>query len=117
MGVGSHDRAMKPCPDDINREGLRVCIRVAGQLDADWSPWFEGLTVTALEKGETRLRGVIADQAALHGLLSRIRDLGVPLLGLEANDDAGDSESNEASRREPESSERRCPPPSGHRPT
>jgi hypothetical protein len=57
-------------------------IRVQGQLDSSWSAWFDGLTVTALENGETMLTGPIADQAALHGLLTKVRDLGLTLLAV-----------------------------------
>jgi hypothetical protein len=56
-------------------------IRVAGHLSPQWMDWFEGLTIT-LENGETRLTGPIADQAALFGLLKKIRDLGLPLLSV-----------------------------------
>ena len=57
-------------------------IVVKGHLDSEWSEWFDGLTVTPVENGETVLTGPIADQTALHGVLSRIRDLGLPLLSL-----------------------------------
>ncbi len=57
-------------------------IRIEGHLDREWSDWFEGLTVTPKEDGTTLLSGPVADQAALHGLLRRIRDLGVPLLSV-----------------------------------
>ena len=97
---------MKRCSDDFDHEGLMVCIRVAGQFDAGWSSWFEGLTVTALERSETRLDGVVADQAALHGLLSRIRDLGVPLLGLDVTRAVDGPAPASSARGEPESSER-----------
>jgi hypothetical protein len=55
-------------------------IRVKGHLDGRWSEWFEGLEITNLESGEALLSGEIVDQAALHGVLSRIRDLNVPLV-------------------------------------
>ncbi|MFN2227815.1 MAG: hypothetical protein ACK2UY_15955 [Anaerolineae bacterium] len=58
-------------------------IRVQGVLDESWSAWLGGLKVTPLDGGETLLAGPIRDQAALHGLLNKIRDLGLPLLGLE----------------------------------
>jgi hypothetical protein len=58
-------------------------IRVQGMLDEGWSEWFSGLDVRPLDSGETVLAGPVRDQAALHGLLNKIRDLGLPLLGLE----------------------------------
>ncbi|MBN1137868.1 MAG: hypothetical protein JXM73_14865 [Anaerolineae bacterium] len=55
-------------------------IRVKGNLDQRWSDWFDGFEITPQEDGETLLTGPAADQAALHGLLNKIRDLGLPLL-------------------------------------
>jgi hypothetical protein len=57
-------------------------LRVEGGLDDRWSEWFEGLTITPAENGETLVTGWVADQAALHGLLKKVRDLGLPLLSL-----------------------------------
>jgi len=57
-------------------------ITVKGHLDGDWSDWFDGLRITPTDDGETILTGPIADQAALHGLLMKVRDLGLPLLSL-----------------------------------
>jgi hypothetical protein len=57
-------------------------IRVRGQLDDTWSAWFDGLAVADAADGEAVLAGELADQAALHGVLSKIRDLGLPLLGV-----------------------------------
>jgi hypothetical protein len=51
-------------------------------LDSRWSAWFEGLEVTSDESGRTRIAGPVADQAALHGLLAKIRDLGLPLISV-----------------------------------
>jgi len=56
-------------------------IRVKGTLDARWASWFEGLVVTMAED-ETILTGSVADQSALHGLLNKIRDLGLPLISV-----------------------------------
>jgi hypothetical protein len=56
-------------------------IRVKGVLDEEWSNWFDGLTVT-WQDDETLLTGPVRDQAALHGLLARVRDLGLPLLSV-----------------------------------
>lgn len=55
-------------------------IRVKGHLDDDWSDWFDGLTIANQPNGETVLSGLIADQAALQGLLNHIFNLGLPLL-------------------------------------
>jgi hypothetical protein len=61
-------------------------IRVAGHLDERWQRWFEDLTLTALPSGETLISGVIVDQAALHGYLNRIRDLGLDLIYLQRDE-------------------------------
>lgn len=58
-------------------------IVVAGHLDASWSDWFDGLTITPQLSGETVLGGSVRDQAALYGLLERFRDIGLPLLIVE----------------------------------
>ena len=55
-------------------------IRIEGHLGPRWSGWFEGLTITPEGDGETLLTGPVMDQAALHGLLRKIRDLGMPLI-------------------------------------
>jgi hypothetical protein len=57
-------------------------IRVEGHLSQRWADWFEGLSITLEDSGETLLSGPVADQAALHGLLKRVRDLGIPLLSV-----------------------------------
>ena len=57
-------------------------IIVKGHLSSEWSDWFDGLTVTTTENGETMLSGPIVDQAALHGVLIKIRDLGLTLLSV-----------------------------------
>ena len=57
-------------------------IRIKGHLGHEWSDWFEGLTITALDNGETLFTGAVADQAALYGLLKKVRDLGLPLLSV-----------------------------------
>jgi hypothetical protein len=57
-------------------------IRIQGHLGRHWTDWFDGLTITALEGGETLLTGPVLDQAALHGLLRKVRDLGMPLVSV-----------------------------------
>jgi hypothetical protein len=55
---------------------------IKGHLDSEWSEWFDGLTITRVDNGETILSGPVVDQTALHGVLIKIRDLGLPLLSL-----------------------------------
>jgi hypothetical protein len=57
-------------------------IRVRGVLDAEWSDWFDEMTVSAQADGDTVLTGPVRDQSALHGILAKIRDLGLPLLSI-----------------------------------
>ena len=57
-------------------------IRLQGHLDASWAGWFDGFTITLTQNGETILTGAVVDQAALHGLLKKVRDLGLPLLAI-----------------------------------
>ena len=57
-------------------------IRLKGHLDGRWAAWFEGLTLSHADDGTTVLRGRVADQAALHGVLGKLRDLGLPLVAV-----------------------------------
>jgi len=57
-------------------------IRIEGHLGCQWTEWFGGLTITLEDNGDTRLTGPVVDQAALHGLLKKVRDLGLPLLSV-----------------------------------
>jgi hypothetical protein len=57
-------------------------IRIKSHLSPDWADWFEGLTITLEEDGDTLLSGPVVDQAALHGLLKKVRDLGLPLISV-----------------------------------
>ncbi len=63
-------------------EPARYELRVHGVLDPRWSAWFEGLRVTSDQAGQTTITGPVTDQAALHGLLTKIRDLGLELLSV-----------------------------------
>jgi hypothetical protein len=60
----------------------RYEIRLGGRLDPRWAAWFDGMTLTTADDGVTVLRGPMADQAALHGVLHKIRDLGLPLVAV-----------------------------------
>lgn len=63
-------------------EGGRFELRVKGHLDARWADWFDGLTLTQASDGTTVIHGQVADQAALHGILQTLRDLGLPLISV-----------------------------------
>ena len=65
---------------------IRYVIRIEGLLGASWSEWLEGMSITPLETGETLLCGPVADQAALYGLLNRLRDLNLKLVSVEKKD-------------------------------
>jgi hypothetical protein len=62
----------------------RVEIRVQGRISERWSEWFDGLTITHTDQDETVLTGPILDQAALYGLLAKLRDLGLPLVSVKS---------------------------------
>jgi hypothetical protein len=57
-------------------------IRVQGHLDRRWTAWFDDMELLTTDEGTTLIRGVVADQAALHGLLQKVRDLGLPLISV-----------------------------------
>ncbi len=57
-------------------------IRIKGPLGSQWTDWFDGLAITLEDNGETLLAGPVTDQAALHGLLRKVRDLGLPLISV-----------------------------------
>jgi hypothetical protein len=71
---------------DPGSDSSRYEIRLKGRLSPRWAATFDGMTLTTDEDGTTMLRGPVADQAALHGLLRRLADLGIPLLSVTQND-------------------------------
>jgi hypothetical protein len=68
--------------DTDRHEAGRYEIRLKGHLDARWAAWFDGLTLTRQSDGTTVIHGPVADQAALHGLLQKVRDTGLPLISV-----------------------------------
>lgn len=69
---------------DNNTDGAsaQYVIRVKGHLDARWVTWFDGMSLRNESDGTTTIRSTVVDQAALHGLLQRLRDVGIPLISL-----------------------------------
>jgi len=78
--------------EHLQREIYRIVVK--GHLDREWSEWFDGLIITPEGSGATILTGPLVDQAALHGVLIKIRDLGLPLLSLARIEPEGESERN-----------------------
>jgi hypothetical protein len=76
-------------PDSGRSDAAWYEIHLQGRLDPRWESWFDGMTIGANGDGTTLIRGLVVDQAALHGLLARLRDLGLPLLSV-VQVDAGD---------------------------
>ena len=74
--------ANTPNPTTDPRQPIVYHIKIQGHLGSEWTDWFEGLTITLQDNGETLLSGPVVDQAALYGLLRKVRDLGMPLLAV-----------------------------------
>jgi hypothetical protein len=72
----------KPNYDEKHNQTPCYEIRLKGHLDSQWTDWFSGMTITLEEDGTTLLSGPVVDQAALHGLLKKVRDLGMPLVSV-----------------------------------
>jgi hypothetical protein len=72
----------RPSVDGDRHEAGRYEIRLKGHLDTRWAAWFDGLSLTHDSDGTTVIHGSIADQAALHGLLQKVRDTGMPLISV-----------------------------------
>jgi hypothetical protein len=67
-------------------------IRVEGHIGDSWSSWFEGMTIRREKSGETVLSGPLVDETALHGVLAKIRDLGLPLVEMNRKEERGEEE-------------------------
>jgi len=91
--MNDHDRSESPDESDVSYEQAAqrqaidgqsdwYAFRIEGHLAPCWSEWLDGLTIANLDNGETRLTGLVADQAALHGLLVKLRDLNLPLISV-----------------------------------
>jgi len=92
-----HDEPNRRAPMVGDERPPRYEIRLRGRLGTRWSDWFDGLQIVAQPDGTSVLRGPVADQAALHGVLQRLRDLGVPIVSLTelpAGTDADEPSSN-----------------------
>jgi hypothetical protein len=72
----------KPYSKTDSSQPLVYQIRIKGHLGQQWRDWFEGLTITLAEGGDTLLTGPVVDQAALYGLIKKVRDLGMPLVSV-----------------------------------
>jgi hypothetical protein len=72
----------KPDPKTEPGQPMVYQIKIEGHLGRQWTDWFEGLTITLEDNGETLLTGPVIDQAALYGLLKKVRDLGLPLISV-----------------------------------
>jgi len=72
----------KPIPTSGPSQPGIYEIRIKGHLGHPWADWFDGLTITLEDNGNTLLTGPVVDQAALHGLLKKVRDLGLPLISV-----------------------------------
>jgi hypothetical protein len=79
---GHKTMSNKPAPQPDPVQPMIYQIRIQGHLDDQWTDWFSGLTITLEENGETLLTGPLIDQAALFGLLRKVRDLGLPLISV-----------------------------------
>jgi hypothetical protein len=73
---------MSEKPTDRRHDTGRYEIRVQGHLPPRWAAWFDGMTLATASDGTTVIRGLVADQAALHGLLQKVRDTGLPLVSV-----------------------------------
>lgn len=82
----------------MNNEHTMYHIKIKGHLDPSWQDWFEGLSITRTDDEHTILSGVIADQAALHGVFKKIRNLGLTLVSVNPQSEKGKNKDTNAKR-------------------
>jgi hypothetical protein len=80
--ISSYVSIMSETATGSHHEAGRYEIRLKGHLDSRWATWFDGLSLSSENDGTTIVSGVVADQAALHGLLHKVRDIGLPLISV-----------------------------------
>jgi len=73
---------MREFPTESHSDARKYEIRLEGHLNSRWAAWFDGLDLTTDNDGTTLIHGLVADQAALHGLLQKVRDVGLPLVSV-----------------------------------
>lgn len=81
-------------------EAIIYQIRIEGQLGQQWTDWFDGLSITPGDNGTTLLTGPVIDQSALHGLLKKVRDLGMPLVSVNRMETDGSSNPSQITKGE-----------------
>jgi hypothetical protein len=81
-GNAKEATTMNYLPTDQDHGAGRYEIRVQGHLEPRWGAWFEGMSLTAHDDGTTVIHGIVADQSALHGLLRKLSDIGLPLISV-----------------------------------
>jgi hypothetical protein len=95
-----HNSGLLQMPIQERHEMQKIEIRIKGQINEQWSEWFGGLTISHSDPDETLLVGIVADQAALYGSISRLRDLGLQLTSVSSEEIKEDShEQNEYPKR------------------
>lgn len=82
------------------KQSVNYEIRIEGHLSEQWTDWFDGLTISLEETGVTCLTGPVADQAALYGLLKKVRDLGMPLVSVNRTDLTNQRNSSKRAQKE-----------------
>jgi hypothetical protein len=99
-GKPSEERTMSEVPTSQSPGSGRYEIRLEGHLDDRWAAWFDGLSLTQESDGSTVIHGSVVDQAALHGLLQKVRDLGLPLVSVRHADSDPPDQTDQSGQRD-----------------